>query len=202
MFTSSPVRRPPIALPAPRQEQFAFHGSRTKQRRATRGAEARPFAAGIARFGGLRASVGRCATARAMCAVRGSFGCTGGTPIRRRYTPPNWPAFQCAGRFKRVPFRDTSARSPLLARTRYDHLLAQRHRVLPGSRLPRWSRSRGLPTSPGRRPANRSILSSTSVRALWDGTRLTQRRSSRHRKVLPISTSGTAVKSRERPPDT
>src|SRR5580658_491098 len=50
-------------------------------------------------------------------------------------------------------------------------------------------------------PVNRSILSSTSVLALRDGTRLTQRRSSRHRKVLPISSSGRAVKSRERPPD-
>jgi hypothetical protein len=34
------------------------------------------------------------------------------------------PRSSVTGRFKRVPFRDTSARRTLLARTRYDHLLA------------------------------------------------------------------------------
>jgi hypothetical protein len=41
MFTLSPVRRPLIPLPAG-QEQFAFHGSLTTPRRATRAADAVP----------------------------------------------------------------------------------------------------------------------------------------------------------------
>jgi hypothetical protein len=36
------------------------------------------------------------------------------------------PRSSVTGRFKRVPLRDTSARRALLARTRYDHLLAAR----------------------------------------------------------------------------
>jgi hypothetical protein len=47
-----------------------------------------------------------------------------GLDVEAGYAEPNWPASSVTERFKRVPFRDTSVRRPLLSRTRYDHLLA------------------------------------------------------------------------------
>jgi hypothetical protein len=45
---------------------------------------------------------------------------------------------------KTIPFRDTSARRPLLARTRYDNLLARGREVAPLRARPNASRSRPL----------------------------------------------------------
>jgi len=72
--------------------------------------------------------------------------------------PTGWP--------KRVPFRDASVRRPLLARTRYDHLLATRydHLLATSGRCGRTAficRS-GHVHLPRRRRANRSSLSPAS----------------------------------------